>query len=276
MNYFKKIINPGCKGRQIIITITFENNVLTLSGQNGQMQKEILKKENIKISNNWNIDMIKKLCDIWDMYHFNDICKGTQEQIDFINKWEKYNVYTFNEKCELFKKNNLFEINGYKYGTMRFIEVPIKILDWLINLPNATIKGEERLTISNVKPMFSNTKNVILYKHLNNELFYLSNFEKNIYDENLVKINLTTNLKEAIYYPKLSEQVDYICNKYGFREKEYKNFVINLGEYYVSEFEETNLKIELTKSIINAKKFNNIEKIENIVKEIGGIIQQIQ
>ena len=73
----------------------------------------------------------------------NGNCYGCCGQIqeDFVREWKKSNKYEYLKVCEVLKENNLYEIDGYKYGYKWLTEeVPQEVIDWLFSLPNTIVE----------------------------------------------------------------------------------------------------------------------------------------
>lgn len=60
---------------------------------------------------NWKFTEIYRL---WKLYHLNDMHAGTEAQEKLL---KKYNITDYKEACDLLKKHNLYEDNGYRYGS---------------------------------------------------------------------------------------------------------------------------------------------------------------
>ena len=61
----------------------------------------------------------KKIYEYWKKYHLNDMHAGTEKQeLEVNNYFMKNNKkYDFDEACEYLKSINLYEDNGYRYGS---------------------------------------------------------------------------------------------------------------------------------------------------------------
>lgn len=109
-------------------------------GSCGQIQ-DVLKQKNIRIAKNWDADMVLKLYETWERWHLNDLTAGLPIQEDFVREWKKTNKYDYATVCEVLKANNLYEIDGYKYGYKWLTEeVPQEVIDWLFALPETNIE----------------------------------------------------------------------------------------------------------------------------------------
>jgi len=84
---------------------------------------------------------VKRLVEIWENWHLNDMNSGTKKQMDAVEKWEQNgNKYDYTKVCEYLKSIDLHIDNGYQYGT-----------SWLLNPLPSEIETEvnniiERLT----------------------------------------------------------------------------------------------------------------------------------
>lgn len=93
---------------------TEENPVLSIygkmKGRSGQCLDTIAE---------YNSDpLFKVLYRLWKKYHLNDMHAGTEAQEEAINKWiNQGNVYNYKNACEYLKSINLYNDNGYKYGS---------------------------------------------------------------------------------------------------------------------------------------------------------------
>lgn len=60
---------------------------------------------------NWKFMEIYRL---WNLYHLNNFHAGTIAQEELL---KKYGIYDYKEACDLLKEHNLYEDNGYRYGS---------------------------------------------------------------------------------------------------------------------------------------------------------------
>lgn len=62
--------------------------------------------------------LFKTLYRLWNQYHLNDLHAGTEAQEKALEQWKKEgNKYEYGKACEYLKSIELYEDNGYKYGT---------------------------------------------------------------------------------------------------------------------------------------------------------------
>lgn len=105
----------------------------------------------------WDVDMIKKLCKIWERWHLNDMnaaCEhqraaGWIEKAKIVVKMYKHTTTTEEKalgwlRTEVHPEEILGKecpVCGYKYGSGWLYEsVPSDVIDWLFNLPDTKIK----------------------------------------------------------------------------------------------------------------------------------------
>lgn len=74
---------------------------------------------------------VKRIQEIWERYHLNDLRAGTKKQIEAIKEWESQgNKYSYTNACEYLKSIDLFEDRGYEYGHGWLFEpVPAEIIE---------------------------------------------------------------------------------------------------------------------------------------------------
>jgi hypothetical protein len=69
----------------------------------------------------------KRMIEIWNQYHLNDMQAGTPEQTNAIRQWEKQgNQYDYTKVCEYLKSIGLYEVNKpneYVLDTSKLIPV---------------------------------------------------------------------------------------------------------------------------------------------------------
>lgn len=117
MEEYKRTISFIDKARnkfEIKCEITFRNNYaeFTVSGNYGNSSGQCL--DNIIPANEYQ----KELVNIWKKWHLNDMNPGLPEQQKAIEKWiEKGNKYDYDKACEYLQSINLFEIDGFEYGS---------------------------------------------------------------------------------------------------------------------------------------------------------------
>lgn len=87
---------------------------------------------------------IKRLVEIWEQYHLNDLRAGTKKQTEALNAWaDRPKGFSYTEDSEYLKSIGLYDDRGYKYGH-----------GWLYQpLPESIIK--ETIEIANSFPEFN-------------------------------------------------------------------------------------------------------------------------
>lgn len=72
----------------------------------------------------------KRIRQIWEQYHLNDMKAGTKLQCQAIELWERRgNKYDYTAACEHLKVIGLYEDEGYKYGHQWLFEpIPAEII----------------------------------------------------------------------------------------------------------------------------------------------------
>ena len=71
------------------------------------------------------------ILEIWKKYHMNDFMAGNKQQTDFIRE-KKLSGTEYTELCRILKENNLYEVNGYTYGSKWLYKpIPQEVLDRL-------------------------------------------------------------------------------------------------------------------------------------------------
>lgn len=111
------------------------------TGSCGQIDSDIKAElDTIVYASNWSKVKAFEFLDIWNEYHLNGMKAGTPKQEAFIKEWKAQgNTYSYDSACEALKVANLYEDNGYKYGSSWLkVEVPSKALKFLYSLPEAT------------------------------------------------------------------------------------------------------------------------------------------
>lgn len=95
----------------------------------------------IEYAKNWDKVKAYKFCTYWKKYHLNDMQAGTEKQTALIEKWTAQgNRYEYTLVCDMLKENNLYNDNGYIYGSKWLtIEIPAYVLKWLYKLPETEI-----------------------------------------------------------------------------------------------------------------------------------------
>lgn len=133
VNFGKIAYNSNKKVNEVTIEIELrgeERPVLSIYGEVwnathtdlatfGQCLDELQK----YFKNNWKFMEIYRL---WKLYHLNDLHAGTIAQEELL---KKYGIYNYEEACDLLKKHNLYEDNGYRYGSgWLYREIPCEDL----------------------------------------------------------------------------------------------------------------------------------------------------
>jgi len=85
-----------------------------------------LKELSHKINNN---TKMKRIIEVWERYHLNDMKAGTPAQEKLVEEYTKKNGYEYYKVIEYLKQNDLYIDNGYKYGSAwLFEEIPAEII----------------------------------------------------------------------------------------------------------------------------------------------------
>ena len=112
-----------------------EYKVLSLVGVSrdfgGQINNELLDKNQVKLS--IPKEDAKRLKEIWDKHHLNDLNAGTKKQQKLL---ENFNItgsnYNYDQAVSVLRKNNLLEDRGYRYGSQWLVsDVPEKDLKFI-------------------------------------------------------------------------------------------------------------------------------------------------
>jgi len=75
---------------------------------------------------------IRRIEEIWNKYHLNDMKAGTKLQTEAIEHWREQNKYDYTQACEYLKSIGLYEDRGYKYGHgWLYMPIPENILEEL-------------------------------------------------------------------------------------------------------------------------------------------------
>jgi len=80
----------------------------------GQCYDTLLNDESIKLINP---EYIKRIIELWKMYHLNDLTSGCYEQEKVIEEYLKSNEYDYEKVCDLLKEKGLYNYKNYKYGS---------------------------------------------------------------------------------------------------------------------------------------------------------------
>lgn len=155
---FTRVINPikikiGQRYANVFIEIEYKDGKLSLHGVEGPLQSGNCRgscgqidmgyrgeKQDIVFNKGWNRGKWNKLLYIWKNYHLNDMHAGTPAQEDALNKkFGGPDANRYSEQVEYLKSINLYEDNGYRYGSGWLSRpVPEEVLQWLQNLQNTT------------------------------------------------------------------------------------------------------------------------------------------
>jgi hypothetical protein len=124
----------------------FPHMILTKTSYHTQFgNEEYENKEDIRFSSGWNLSQFKKLLDVWDKWHLNDMQAGCVHQRAM--GWDKELINPDlpaeqkNMKCWEYPPigylTGVCPECGYKYGSAwLFEEVPADVIEWLNSLPN--------------------------------------------------------------------------------------------------------------------------------------------
>lgn len=137
---FVRIVHPAIR---FIVTIALCGKRLSLMGNyyqcSGQISGELRKLVDTEPALlKFRVEDARKLCDVWDRWHLNDMRAGTKKQEDAIREWRKTKrgSYKYDDACKYLSKIGLLVDNGYRYGTSWLTEeVPQDVLKWLFSLP---------------------------------------------------------------------------------------------------------------------------------------------
>lgn len=101
-------------------------SVLSISGSSNTYQTwgQISELLNEKTENLY----VKRLCQIWDEWHLNDLTAGTKRQTNYLKHIKHEGDYS--SQCEKLMSINLYEDSGYKYGAKWLVKpLPKSIID---------------------------------------------------------------------------------------------------------------------------------------------------
>lgn len=137
---FARIITPASF---FTVTISLYGKRLALMGSfrgcNGQISGELRKLIDTEPNRlAFSMEDAKKLCDVWDRWHLNDMRAGTKKQEDAIRELRRtrHIGYKYEEACEYLDEIGLLVDEGYKFGSSWLTEeVPQDVLRWLFSLP---------------------------------------------------------------------------------------------------------------------------------------------
>lgn len=144
-------IGKGPEGN-VFCKIKFDGKKLSISGIEGPMRNgdcrgscgQIL--DHITISefaDGWSKELANQFVSYWSDWHLNDMQAGTPKQTAFIENYKASHPdwrYDYTEVCNILKEANIYDDDGYKYGTAWLsVEVPSEVIDFLDNLPETDI-----------------------------------------------------------------------------------------------------------------------------------------
>jgi len=150
--YLGTILEYNNKRAKVHCSIKYENGKLSISGvvgakkngnatgSSGQMYDSILENmENFNFAPEWDKIKAFQFVEYWKEWHLNDMTAGTPKPEAFIKESEKTNKYDYTLACEALKKANLYDDNGYKYGTAWLSkEIPDNVIKFLDGLSEAS------------------------------------------------------------------------------------------------------------------------------------------
>ena len=92
-------------------------------------------------------DAQKRLIELWEKYHLNDMHAGTEKQENAIKQWEKQgNKYHYEDVCLMLKAIGLYADNGFKYGHgWQYRALPVNIEEEVNTLCNEIERTETEL-----------------------------------------------------------------------------------------------------------------------------------
>lgn len=123
-------------------------------GSCGQVRSELL--ELTSYATGWDARLAKRLYDVWQRWHLNDMVAGSPAQEQFLRNKRKQVVAEhpeyenaphsipsklgfdshYNMVCSWLSDADLLVDNGYRYGTKWLHEyLPAQLVDWLYGLP---------------------------------------------------------------------------------------------------------------------------------------------
>ncbi len=139
-----KVTFKDAANKAVFVSIELSNGKLSMSGTcdggGGQCQDSIEPRT----------DAQKRLIEMWNEYHLNDLNAGTREQARAIKKWEaEGNEYNYDKVVEHLKSIDMHivehEGKPYQYGSAWItFELPTTIEEELINvIENIKLEGKE-------------------------------------------------------------------------------------------------------------------------------------
>lgn len=130
----KRIIPVKIKGVtgiyfNVKVSISFKESRLSIVGNSSEMSGQIwqylqsLNSEDYQLQEGWTEEMYRKLLDIWEQWHLNDMRAGCCHQ----------RALGWNKDEHLGKP---CPACGYRYGSSWLFEpVPNEVIEWLFSLP---------------------------------------------------------------------------------------------------------------------------------------------
>lgn len=72
--------------------------------------------------------LFKKLYHLWSLYHLNDLSPGTEKQMKAL-KEARYDKCNYDVQCEYLKNINLYDDDGYIYGSQwLYRAIPVDVI----------------------------------------------------------------------------------------------------------------------------------------------------
>ena len=163
-NYLdRKISFIDAKNVKCTVYIEIADGRLSMSGDYGNSYGQIV--DNIKPKTNAQ----QELVDIWNEWHLNDMHSGTEKQEEALYKHFGNKNVDYVEQCEYLKSIDLYEDNGYKYGTSWLVrELPEDIVDTLENIIEELIEENNEMALVD---LYNYDKTQIYHAIKNTELF---------------------------------------------------------------------------------------------------------
>lgn len=112
--------HKGFKNYQVLVKIELTNdNVFSACGKIKFGKQTIISGQCLDIINEFlsKDKLFSKIYKFWKKYHLNDLHAGTPKQEKALKKVKLIGANYYDEACEYLKSINLYEDNGYKYGS---------------------------------------------------------------------------------------------------------------------------------------------------------------
>ncbi|TLD95390.1 hypothetical protein LS71_008260 [Helicobacter jaachi] len=155
-----------------------------------------------------------KLYQTWEKYHLNTMHAGSPKQETFL---KQNGIKDFKEACEALKKANLYEDNGYRYGSGWLTEkLPKEVLDYVQSIKCA---WDIKPLSNNNTPLIDKQAEIREYvckEILNNAHLPIENFKA--YDRDSMIISGIQSKDNA----------EKICDT--LKQGEYKTTLVDVGE----------------------------------------------